>query len=148
MSRLIDADALIEDINVWFADSYHLIDSVKERIDAAPTIEQPHWIPCSERLPGITEPVNITWVNRKPAYNLKALLTMGDFRDAYLYYAGIKDKTYTDTAIYCNGKWWWYSVTCKDYLDEYGKSPGDDMDEDIEVIAWMPLPKPARLEGE
>ena len=51
MSRLIDADALIEDINVWFADSYHLIDSVKERIDAAPTIEQPHWVSCSERLP-------------------------------------------------------------------------------------------------
>lgn len=55
MSRLIDADALIEDINVWFADSYHLIDSVKERIDAAPTIEQPHWIPCSERLPDDVE---------------------------------------------------------------------------------------------
>ena len=87
------------------------------------------WIPCSERLPENTEPVNITWVNRKPVS----------------YYADIKDKPYTGTGIYCNGKWWWYSVTCQDYLDEYGKSPGDDMDEAIEVLAWMPLPEPYQI---
>lgn len=87
------------------------------------------WIPCSERLPENTEPVNITWVNRKPAS----------------YYANIKDKPYTGTGIYCNGKWWWYSATCQDYLDEYGKSPGDDMDEAIGVLAWMPLPEPYQI---
>ncbi len=37
--RTIDADALKDDINVYFADSYHLIDSIEERIDAAPTVE-------------------------------------------------------------------------------------------------------------
>ena len=38
--RLIDADALKEDINVYFADSYRLIDTIVERIEAMPTIER------------------------------------------------------------------------------------------------------------
>ena len=84
------------------------------------------WIPCSERLPENTEPVNITWVNRKPEP----------------YYADIKDKSFTATGHYHNGKWWWYSSVCQDYLDEYGKCEMDEMDGDIEVTAWMPLPEP------
>ena len=84
------------------------------------------WIPCSERLPEDSEPVNITWVNHNPVS----------------YYADIKDKPFTATGHYCNGKWWWFSATCQDYLDEYGRSDNDDMSNDIEVTAWMPLPKP------
>lgn len=106
------------------------IPDVIDDIEDAPTVDavepKKGWIPCSKRLPENTEPVNITWVNHKPVS----------------YYADIKDQPYTGTGIYCNGKWWWYSVTCQDYLDEYGKSPGDDMDEAIEVLAWMPLPEP------
>ena len=83
------------------------------------------WIPCSERLPEDLEPVNITWVNHNPVS----------------YYADIKEKPFTATGHYCNGKWWWYSATCQDYLAEYGESDGDDMADDIEVIAWMPLPE-------
>lgn len=85
------------------------------------------WIPVNERTPQDTTPVNITWVNHKPA----------------VYYASIKDKPFTATACYCpaNGKWYWYSVTCKDYLDEYNHSESDSMDDEIEVIAWAPLPK-------
>ena len=37
--RPIDADVLKDDISVYFADRYHLIDSIAERIDAAPTVE-------------------------------------------------------------------------------------------------------------
>ena len=88
-------------------------------------IEQ-NWIPVSERLPEELEPVNITWINRNPES----------------YYADIKDKPFTATGHYCNGKWWWYSVTCQDYLYEYGRCDVDAIDDDIEVIAWMPLPKP------
>lgn len=86
--------------------------------------QEQRWIPVSERLPENTEPVNITWVNRKPEP----------------YYADIKDKPFTATGHYCNGKWWWYSAICQDYLDEYGECKMDEMDGDIEVIAWMPLP--------
>ena len=84
------------------------------------------WIPVSERLPNNTDPVNITWVNHDPES----------------YYADIKDKPFAATGHYCNGKWWWYSVTCQDYLDEYGHWDIDAMDDAIEVIAWMPLPAP------
>ena len=86
---------------------------------------QPHWIPCREALPKDTKPVNITWVNHGPEP----------------YYADIKDKPFTSTGCYCKGKWYWYSVTCEDYLDEYGYNDVDSMDEEIEVIAWMPLPE-------
>ena len=88
------------------------------------------WIPCSERLPDDYEIVNITWVNRNPEP----------------YYKSIKDKPFTGTAIYYNGKWYWYSCVCEDYLAECGDSTCDRMDKDIEVIAWMPLPEPYKGE--
>ena len=85
--------------------------------------EKTGWIPVSERLPDDLEPVNITWINRNPES----------------YYANIKDKPFTATGHYCNGRWWWYSVTCQDYLNEYGRCNVDAMDDNIEVIAWQPL---------
>ena len=93
---------------------------------AIKALEQTTWIPVSEKLPEDTYPVNITWVNHNPES----------------YYTDIKDKPFTATGHYCNGRWWWYSVTCQDYLDEYGRSDVDAMDDDVEVIAWMPLPEP------
>lgn len=86
------------------------------------------WIPCSERLPDTNDAVNITWVNRKPMP----------------YYRDIKDKPFTATGHYHNGKWYWYSCVCKDYLDEYGKSDMDAIDKDIEITAWKPLDAPYR----
>lgn len=91
------------------------------------------WIPVSSgKLPDTNEAVNITWVNRKPPS----------------YYADIKDKPFTATGHYHNGRWYWYSCVCKDYLDEYGDSIGDRMDGNIEVIAWQPLPTPYQPKGE
>ena len=90
------------------------------------------WIPVSERLPEDTEPVNITWVNHNPE----------------LYYAAIKDKPFTATGCYCDGKWYWYSVPCQDYLDECRYCDVDSMAKEIEVIAWMPLPEPYKAESE
>lgn len=85
------------------------------------------WIPCSSgNLPQTTDPVNITWVNRDPPS----------------YYSFIKDIPFTATGHYHNGKWWWYSAACKDYLDEYGESEVDRVDDRIEILAWQPLPDP------
>ena len=92
----------------------------------------PRWIPVSERLPEDTKPVNITWVNHKPE----------------AYYADIKDRPFTDTGCYCDGKWYWYSVPCQDYLDECRYCDVDSMAKEIEVIAWMPLPEPYKAESE
>ena len=99
------------------------LDALKVAIKALE--QEPKWIPVSERLPDNTDPVSITWVNHDPES----------------YYADIKDKSFTATGHYCNGRWWWFSVVCQDYLDEYGRCDVDAMDDAIEVIAWMPLPQ-------
>lgn len=89
---------------------------------------QPVWIPVSERLPEELVPVNVTWINRNPEP----------------YYKDIKDVPFANTAVYCNGKWYWWSSTCVDYLKEYGKCDWELVDKDIDVTAWMPLPEPYR----
>lgn len=101
---------------------------LNEALDMAITAlqNQPVWIPVSERLPDDCVPVNVTWINRKPES----------------YYAEIKDVPFTDTAVYCNGRWYWWSSTCVDYLKEYGRISYDLIDKDIDIVAWMPLPEP------
>ena len=103
---------------------YRAADTIEMLSEKAREPKQ-EWIPCSERLPEDLEIVNITWVNHRPMN----------------YYADIKDKPFTATAIHYKDKWWWYSPICEDMLAEYGKSECDKMDADIEVTAWMPLPK-------
>ena len=95
----------------------------------------PKWIPCSERLPSELEAVTVTWVNHNPP----------------MYYQHIKDVPNVDTAVYYRGALYWWDATVIDLLGEYdgayihGIEP---IDKDIEVIAWMPLPKPYREDGE
>lgn len=89
---------------------------------------QPVWIPVSERLPEELVPVNVTWINRNPEP----------------YYKDIKDVPFANTAVYCNGKWYWWSSTCVDYLKEYGKCDWELVDKDIDITAWMPLPESYR----
>lgn len=88
--------------------------------------EQDRWIPVTERPPEECEEVNITWINTEPA----------------VYYEDIKNKPFTGTGLYCRGRWHWYSAVCKDYLEERGMSPCDEMDDAIKVTAWRPLPEP------
>jgi hypothetical protein len=90
------------------------------------------WIPCSERLSEDLEEVNVTWVNHDPEP----------------YYDFAKDKPFTASAVYYKGKWYWYSSTCRDLLAEYGRNPNQEIDDGIEIIAWMPLPEPYREEGD
>lgn len=55
--RLIDADKLLRDI-----EHYHLSDGKFQHwVEIQPTINpQPHWIPCSERLPEEDDEVLVT----------------------------------------------------------------------------------------
>ena len=130
--RLIDGDALKTRMLDYYSYSWKLTEEIGDFFANAPTIEPQKWIPVSERLPKDGIPVNITWVNRKPV----------------TYYADIKDKPFTATGIYYRGQWYWYSWACEDLLYEYGRSEGDAVDNDVEIIAWMPLPEPWKGEEE
>lgn len=103
------------------------LDIVNSLLDALEEDEKENgWIPVSERLPEDCVPVNITWVNHKPES----------------YYISIKDVPFTSTGMLYDGKWFWYSTVCEDYLREFGRNDMDEVDENIKVIAWMPLPEP------
>ena len=63
MTRMIDADAFKkENERLLHCDFPYLSETtLEELIDEAPTIDaEPHWIPCSERLPEALEEVLVT----------------------------------------------------------------------------------------
>ena len=82
----------------------------------------------AERLPEDLTEVNITWINREPAP----------------YYSDIKDKPFAGTGVIYKGIWHWSSVACVDMLREYGENRLDEIEEGVDVTAWMPLPEPYR----
>lgn len=128
--RLIDADALKEELLSWarvISDPRLMAtDDAMCVIDHAPTVTASQWHRVEEELPESNDAVNVVWVNRNPES----------------YYADIKDKPFVATAHYHTGKWYWFSATCKDYLDEYGRCDADEVDEAIDILYWMPLPSP------
>ena len=127
--RLIDADKLKQHY-AWWGD----VDSTRQMfdaiVDAQPTVEQQAWISVDDELPEEIMPVNIVWTTRKPEP----------------YYDGIRDQWFVATGLYHKGKWYWYSVVCQDYLWEYGKCDFDEIDKDIEILFWTPLPEPPEVE--
>lgn len=141
--RLIDADALDEKLDKFPARSIENADgrayvlirlsTVLEIIKQLPSAQpEQRWIPCSERLPEDLEEVNVTWVNHDPEP----------------YYDFVKDKPFTGSAVYYKEKWYWYSSNCADILRAYGENNIDEVDDAIEIIAWMPLPESYREDGE
>lgn len=116
MMRLIDADALKEELNSWAVNLTkskfpHLIkDDADCIIDNAPTIDAvPRWIPCEEGLP---EP-NVAVLGYAPAF----------------------DNIY---AVYYDSVCGW--MTWSPVYDEpFPSCQG-------EIVAWMPLPEPYKGE--
>lgn len=84
------------------------------------------WILTKDKLPDTDDAYIVTWVNHNPAS----------------YYAEIKDIPFIGFAYYQRGRWYWYSATCLDVIREYGDSPYDRVQADIEIIAWMKAPDP------
>ena len=130
--RLIDADANIETMRKCAenpeSEQALLCYRFAQRIlEEAPTVEPAsRWHRVEDELPESNDAVNVVWVNRNPES----------------YYAGIKGKPFVATAHYHKGKWYWFSATCKDFLDEYGRCEVDEVDKDIDILYWMPLPSP------
>ena len=88
-----------------------------------------NWISVEDRLPEDNEAVNVTWVNRSPAR----------------YYADIKGKPFTATAVYYHGRWYWWTAIIRNILEDCEKAAEDwEIDDCIDVTAWMPLPDPMK----
>lgn len=128
MSELIDREALLDEClnhyEVGNIEQNCTMDWICKTVRNFPAA--PRWHRVEEELPESNDAVNVVWVNRNPES----------------YYADIKDKPFVATAHYHNGKWYWFSATCKDYLDEYGRCEVDEVDKDIDILYWMPLPSP------
>lgn len=98
--------------------------NIYEIIEELPKVNE--WIPVEKELPKNNQEVIVTFVNHKPP----------------LYYQEMKDVPISAFAVYYNSEWYWWTSTICDLLDEYGNCYSEIIDEDIEIIAWMPLPKP------
>jgi hypothetical protein len=127
--RLIDADALMEQINdcVFTADMTTTIavNMACRWIDNAPTIEpEPHWIPCSERLPDA--PLRKTGDEDFEWFESEQVLICD--KDGLIHVAYI----------------------VKDYIfnDIYWRATDVDELRGEEVKAWMPLPAPYKEDTE
>ena len=116
--RLIDADALIEKYTVVIRKTADEklkteIAVLLKDIEEQPTIDaQPHWIPCSERLP--RKEKKRYWVCTDTEYQCECRWTNNRF--------GLGE-----------GEWGWSIFDTPQYS---------------KPIAWMPLPKPYREDGE
>ena len=131
MCKSMDGECTKEDVQEY-KNEFEALLMAEKALKGVPDTNVGEWIPCSEKLPEELTPVNVTWVNRKPAP----------------YYENIKNIPFTATAVYCNKKWFWWSSICEDILAEYGRNDAEMVDGDVEIIAWMPLPEAYKGETE
>ena len=113
MSRLIDADALIEKCGDWYVEEgteSGFIGTLENLLATQPTIQpEPHWIPVEQELPETSDEVLTTYIVN-----------------------GDRSKRYVETSSYYQSSESWSSV-----WDEF-RIAGTR----IEVIAWQHLPEP------
>ena len=123
MPRLIDADDLMDwSETVPLTDDGGIdINDFEEKLKSMPTIDaEPHWIPCSKKLPEYFEPV-ITW-------------------DGHCYFVEKRIPFIRDEdGEPIKGEWW----VSDDYEEETDYYPNL---RDGAAIAWMPLPEPYEVE--
>ena len=101
-------------------DLWHYLESlykVREMLEV-----EDEWTLCSECLPEELQEVNVTW-----KYDLP--------EPQYCYFT--KGFPFVGTAIYYNGKWYWDLSPACNIPEEC-----EEVDNDILIIAWKPLPKP------
>ena len=123
--RLIDADELLEFVEdryeiTWESDTYEggikdACSDIIEKIDNMPTIDQPHWIPVTERLP---EEDYCSGYGRQ--YSMDVLMTVHN---------PVDDETIVEYGHTTDGRW--FSCTTDGYIPDNWSVP-----------AWMPLPEP------
>ena len=119
-------DRAIEILDPEHREHYDGMDEVNEACRMGlEALERTRWIPCSERPPEELEPVNVVWVNHNPAP----------------YYRYTKDVPQKATAVYYREAWYWWSCVCEDLLAEYGVNETDQVDDDVEITHWQPLPE-------
>lgn len=130
---MIDEKKLIEELEtlkaktIIFKSDLIFNDAIKtviKKVNEQPKLNE--WIPVEKELPKNNQEIIVTFVNHKPP----------------LYYQEMKDVPISSFAVYYNRKWYWWNPIICDLLDEYGICDSETIDKDIEIIAWMPLPKP------
>ena len=129
--RPIDADELKKEVLKWlpsdpcgieekeFPFETDIVVSLMMEIEEAPTIEQPAWIPCSERLPEEHE-----WIGTKTFGT-----TISD--EVYVTFESPKGERFTKHLSFQNGK-----------VPSFKQKEIDVFYKGSVPIAWMPLPKP------
>lgn len=128
--RPIDADVVIKHIEEYWEmvklgkpsrGMTAVIQNIKTIINSLPTVDaEPHWIPCSKKLPEYFEPV-ITW-------------------DGHCYFVEKRIPFIRDEdGEPIKGEWW----VSDDYEEETDYYPNL---RDGAAIAWMPMPKPYEVE--
>ena len=120
--RAIDGDALIAKYGDWYTEEgteEGYIGTIKGIVDSMPTIEpEPHWIPCSERL---------------PEEDVEVLIS-------YRYKEGEGDTSHIDMDITTYGQM--YFGGNKVGNRKHWRAPFEYFESNYEVVAWMPLPEP------
>ena len=93
------------------------VEEIKKNMPAQPLITEPHWIPCSERL---------------PEDDVEVLIS-------YRYKEGEGDTSHTDIDITTYGQMYFGGNKVGNY--KHWRAPFEYFESNYEVIAWMPLPE-------
>ena len=109
-------------------DLWHYEQALDEIREMFATQPEPQWIPCSERLPEVSEkPYYIDPIDGNELFESEQVLVFGKNEDGYD-----------------------YSVASHIYSTESGDEWGNAYDSagvELTILAWMPLPEPYREEG-
>ena len=131
--ELIDRKALLE--KSWDADTrcgYVQVVDVGDILES-PTVDPREWIYCKDQMPDVDDDLGLYDDNNHAVYTSEPVLV------TFLSYHGKKPTTSDETAIYNDNDGNWYWGNEEDGLRDVCR---------VEVIAWMPLPKPADIRKE